>query len=120
MTEPLSLRVWSPSETLLDVDNVSKVIVQLNDGLIGILPGHTNLLAESADGEIRYTDNNDEEYQMDLFGGILKVENNHVLLFTSGVREENSELLKPAQIEEELKFDRLALELMEVMKIGPG
>ncbi|MCD6475713.1 MAG: F0F1 ATP synthase subunit epsilon [Anaerolineaceae bacterium] len=119
MAEPLALRVWSPSETLLNVDDVSKVIVSLGDGLIGILPGHTNLLAESADGEIRYTDNNGEEYKMDLFGGILKVENNQVLLFTSGVREENSELLKPAQIEEELKFDRLALELMEVMKIGP-
>ena len=120
MIEPLSLRVWSPSETLLNVDDVSKVIVPLNDGLIGILPGHTTLLAESADGEIRYTDKDSEEFQMDLFGGILKVENNQVLLFTSGVREENSELLKPAQIEEELKFDRVALELMEVMKIGPG
>ena len=120
MTEPLSLRVWSPSETLLNVDDVSKVIVPLDDGLIGILPGHTNLLAESADGEINYMDKEGEEHQADLYGGILKVENNQVLLFTSGVREENSELLKPAQIEEELKFDRLAYELMEVMKIGPG
>jgi len=52
----LRLRVITPSGVLLDVRDVAWVRMQLADGGgIGILPGHSPLLAESILGDIVYT-----------------------------------------------------------------
>ena len=120
MTETLRLRVWSPSETLLDIDQLSKIIAVLPDGEIGIFPNHTRLLAETIDGQIRYTESNDEMHQIDLFGGILKIEDNQVLIFTGGIRKANADLLTMVQADEDVRFDRLARQLMKVLNLEPG
>lgn len=120
MAESLRLRVWSPSETLLDIDQLSTVVALLPDGEIGILPGHTVLLAETVDGEIRYFDADGKEHRLDLFGGILKVERNQVLIFTGGARTMNSDLLSSMPIEADIHFDRLAGQLMKVLNLESG
>jgi F0F1-type ATP synthase epsilon subunit len=120
MADSLRLRVWSPSETLLDIDQLSNVVALLPDGEIGLLPGHTVLLAETVDGEIRYYDAAGSEHKFDLFGGILKVENNQVLIFTGGARRPDSDLLRSMPVEADIHFDRLARQLMEVLNLESG
>lgn len=119
MADGLHLRIWSPSETLLDSGDVTKVVVMLPDGEIGLYPKHTNLMAETVDGDLRWIDP-DGEHAISLYGGILRVHNQQVLVFTSGIISESADLLREVQLSEDLIYDRLARQLMSTMKLGNG
>ena len=57
MSEPFRLTVLTPEQTLLDVQRVAWVQVQLADGgPIGVYPGHAPLLAETTAAPLRYQD----------------------------------------------------------------
>jgi F0F1-type ATP synthase epsilon subunit len=118
MPDGLGLRVWTPSETLVDGKGVIGITAQLTDGEIGLLPGHTNLIAETVDGLLRWEDH-DGWHQLDLFGGILRIQDEQVYLFTGGIRSETEDLLREVQLTEDAVYDRLARQLMTGMGYEP-
>ncbi|MBN2048061.1 MAG: hypothetical protein JW750_09480 [Anaerolineaceae bacterium] len=119
MDEPLlRLMVWTPGETILDVSEVEWIRLQLTDGEMGIRPGHTTLLAATVTAPVVYGVNSDEQ-EIELYGGILKIEKNQVLIFTSGMTSDISGLLHGEIIEEDAKFDRLARELLTRLNVSP-
>lgn len=119
MADGLHLRVWSPSETLLDISEVSMAVALLPDGEIGLFPKHTNLMAETVDGDLCWVDA-EGEHSLLIYGGILRVHNQQVLIFTSGIISNTSNLLKEVQLSEDMVFDRLARQLMTTTNLGNG
>ena len=119
MADGFRLRVWSPSETLLDIEDVTRVVALLPDGEIGLFPRHTNLMAETVDGDLRWEDA-EGEHSLLIYGGILRVQNQQVLVFTSGIVANTSDLLREVQLSEDLVYDRLARQLLTNMQFGPG
>ena len=126
MIEPLRLTVLTPAETLLDVERVAWVQVQLADGGgIGIWPGHAPLLAETVAAPLRYADALGE-HALDLEAGILQVERDGVTIFTSGLIQtsEVSEMArlsspKSSEVSEGVPFDRLARALLTTLQAQP-
>jgi F0F1-type ATP synthase epsilon subunit len=114
MTEPLHLRVMSPSKTYLDVRNVVYVSIRLADfGSIGIKPGHAPLIAETVTAPLVYRVGT-EESSIDAQAGILMIEEGAVTVLTSGSGE--YEISDPgAQM-----FDRLGSELINRLNVKPG
>jgi F0F1-type ATP synthase epsilon subunit len=106
MAEPLRLRVMTPTVTLLDVQGVTNVRVQLADGgSIGLRPGHAPLLAETIAASLQYSVG-EAEHHFDTQAGILFVDTGTATIFTSGSGE--YEIGDPGAG----KFDRLANELL--------
>jgi F0F1-type ATP synthase epsilon subunit len=106
MAEPLRLRVMTPTVTLLDVQGVTNVRVQLADGgSIGLRPGHAPLLAETIAAPLEYSVG-EAEHHFDTQAGILFVDTGTATIFTSGSGE--YEIVDPGAG----KFDRLANELL--------
>ena len=80
MYEPLTLHVKSMAHTLLEVENVGLVQVQLADGGgIGILPGHAPLIAETITAPVRYVDSSGE-HTMEVDAGLLLLKGNNVTI----------------------------------------
>ena len=118
MTEPLRLSVLTPSETVLDVEEVAWVQAHLADGGgIGIYPGHAPLVAETVTAPLRYADPAGE-HALDLEAGILQVDAEGVTIFTSGTSQP-CEGGQPSQGLEETRFDRLAQALVATMRAQP-
>jgi F0F1-type ATP synthase epsilon subunit len=112
------LAVWTPEEPLLDAEEVAWVQVHLADGGgIGIYPGHAPLVAETATAPLRYADPAGE-HALDLEAGILQVDAEGVMIFTSGTSQP-CEGGKPSQGLEEAHFDRLAQALVATMRAQP-
>jgi len=87
MADPLRLRVMTPSETLLDVEEVTHIRLFLSDGgSIGLKPGHASLMAETISGSLAYMIG-EREYQFPAQAGILFIERETVTIFTSGSGE---------------------------------
>jgi F0F1-type ATP synthase epsilon subunit len=85
--EPLRLVVWTPSETLLDVQGVRWVHVELADGRpLTIWPGHLSMIGETVPATLRYTDAAGE-HQIELPAGIVHVCRATVTVFLAGGRE---------------------------------
>jgi F0F1-type ATP synthase epsilon subunit len=104
----LRLRVWSPAETLAEVEGVQWVHVELSEARpLTIWPGHAPLLAETSGGA-RYADDQGTQ-TIELPPGILQVHENEVLILVGGV-------LQPIQEEAE-RFERLAGALLKTL--GP-
>lgn len=117
MIKPLRLTVLTPAETLLDVAEAAWVQVQLSDGGgIGIYPGHAPLLAETVAAPVRYADESGE-HALDLEAGILQVELDGVMIFTSGTAQPES--LKAPSDSEGAHFDRLARALFTTLQTQP-
>ena len=83
MSELLTLRVVSPGEVIFEGSQMKRIVAQLPDGEIAFFPGHTSLLAETVDGAVVY-DDGEKENEIRLFGGILRVDENVVTIFTGG------------------------------------
>jgi len=128
MLKPLRLTVLTPTETLLDVEGVAWVQSHLADGGgIGIYPGHAPLLAETATAPLRYASPSGE-HTLDLEAGILQVDGDGVMVFTSGPAQtfqvsETARLslragdsLKSSEVSEDAHFDRLARVLLSTMR----
>ena len=100
MSDLLRLRVWSPAETLLDVEGVQWVHVDLNRARpLTIWPGHAPLLAETTTESLRYADEAGT-HVVPLSPGMLEVRENEVLILVGGVLETSEE-------DDGERFDRL-------------
>jgi F0F1-type ATP synthase epsilon subunit len=114
VTDPLHLRVMSPSKTYLDVENVVYVNIRLADyGSIGIKPGHAPLIAETVTAPLVYRVGT-EESSIDAQAGILMIEEGAVTVLTSGSGE--YEISDPGA----KRFDRLGSELINRLDVKPG
>jgi F0F1-type ATP synthase epsilon subunit len=119
MIESLRLTVLTPAETLLDVERVAWVQVQLADGGgIGIWPGHAPLLAETVAAPLRYADALGE-HALDLEAGILQIERDGVTIFTSGLAGQAISARPPDEDQEGARFDRLARALLTTLGAQP-
>ena len=84
MAEFLRLLVWTPSETLIEVEGVQWVHVKLVQAkTLTIWPGHARLLAETTTEALRYADAGGE-HVVDLPAGILQVWDDAVTLYLAG------------------------------------
>ena len=80
----LRLRVWSPAETVIDVEGVRWVHVDLNRARpLTIWPGHAPLLAETTGETVRYADDAGI-HAVDLPAGMLELRENEVLILVGG------------------------------------
>lgn len=112
MRKRLRLLVSSPVRILLEVDEVSWVQVRLVDeGWLGIYPGHAPLLAETMAGPLRYADD-DGEHALDVLSGILHVCDGKVALSIGN----DEALFEAAEQFTAARFDRLARSLLLGMK----
>lgn len=79
----LRLCVWSLAETIVDVEDVQWVHVELSQARpLTIWPGHAPLLAETAEA-VRYADGTGT-HTVSLPPGILQVRENEVLILVGG------------------------------------
>ena len=99
MAELLRLRVWSPAETLVDVQDVLWVHVALSQTRpLTIWPGHAPLLAETTGEGLRYADQAGT-HVLELAPGMLQVSGNEVLILVGsgelqGTSEDGDERLE--------------------------
>jgi F0F1-type ATP synthase epsilon subunit len=99
----LRLTVLTPSETVVEADQVQWVHVKLVGAkALTIWPEHAPLLAETASEALRYVDASGE-HATDLPAGVLQVRDNTVTLFLAGTLSEQS-----WPEEEGERYDRLA------------
>jgi F0F1-type ATP synthase epsilon subunit len=97
------LIVWTPSETVIDAEQVQWIHVKLVQAkTLTIWPGHARLLAETTTEALRYADTSGE-HVVDLPGGILQVWDNTVTLFLAGTLGQRAWSQAP-----EKRFERLA------------
>ena len=119
MIKSLRLTVLTPAKTLLNVEGVAWVQAHLADGGgIGIYPGHAPLLAESVTAPLRYADESGE-HALDLEAGILQVDRDGAMIFTSGLAQ-TSEVSETSEVSDDTRFDRLAQTLLTAMQSQPG
>jgi len=110
----VKLVVLTPQETLLEEETLDRVRVPLADGgSIGIHPGHHPLLAETGSGPIEF---GGEQYrdQIGVRAGVLQVEGDRVIIYTSGLTEEEIHS-QPAQPE---RMEKTIQELKETLEEG--
>ena len=69
--EQITLRIISPEEILFE-RHVRWVQIPLEDGLIGVWPGHAPLVAMVAEGKLTFDDGHGER-ALSLNGGILRI-----------------------------------------------
>lgn len=114
----MRLQILTPAEALLEVDEVRWVHLRLADGTgLTVYRGHAPLLAETVTAPIQYADDSGE-HAFDVEAGILEVDHQGVMVFTSG-KPEAAESLKPSAVAEEKRFERLARELKEKLQAEP-
>lgn len=79
----LRVEVHTMAGSPLVLENVSAFNVLLSDGgWLGILPGHTHLIAATVDGEARYTIG-EEQFTKYISSGILSIADNVVRILTT-------------------------------------
>jgi F0F1-type ATP synthase epsilon subunit len=103
VADPLRLVVWTPSETVVDVEQVQWVHVNLAGAeALTIWPGHASLLAETASEALQYAGAGGT-HTLDLPAGVLQVQSNTVTLFLAGTLGEQTWFEG-----EDERFERLA------------
>ena len=118
MIKPFELIVLTPGKTIADVQEVTHVRAQLADGGgISIYPGHAPLLAETVSAPLIYIDPQGE-HSLDLAAGILHIKSQTITIFTSGTTEQ-AEDDRQGVSEEDMRFDRLAKELLMTLQHTP-
>lgn len=114
----MHLQILTPAETLLEVEEAKWVHLRLADGTgLSIYPGHAPLLAETVTAPLRYADASGE-HAFDVEAGILEVDDQGVMVFTSG-KPEAVESPRPSAVAEEKRFERLARKLQEKLQTEP-
>jgi len=86
-------KVWS--------GEASKVILRTKSGEIGLLPGHSPLLASLADGPITIKPIEGEEIKAAIHGGFVTVDSNNVIVLADSAELANEIDVKRAQIAKE-------------------
>lgn len=91
MADLLRLCVWSPAETVMDVEGVQWVHVKLNRARsLTIWPGHAPLLAETTGETVRYADDSGT-HVVELPAGMLQLRDNQVLILVGGALESSTQ-----------------------------
>ena len=107
-TDGMSLRVITPDQTLLNINGLTLIRVELADGgSIGIRPNHHPLLAETRSGNVEYGVEN-YEHSIGLESGILEIDYSRVTIYTSGL----TDLIQEEKEGDMLHFERLTRTLL--------
>jgi hypothetical protein len=108
--EPLQLVVWTPSETLLDVEGVRWVHVELaGERPLTIWPGHLPMIGRTVPATLRYADVVGE-HEIELPAAIVQVRYGTVTVFLAGER---------GVVGGPRRFDRLSEALVASLGSGP-
>ena len=92
MSVTLTLEILTP-ERKRSIQGITMMTLQLVDGSIGILPGHSPLVAQTITAPLVYkTVNSEVEEKINLDSGILQVKNDRVTIFIAGVPTEDHPL----------------------------
>lgn len=98
----LHLEVTTPDKIVFKGD-VSYIVVPVEDGMWGILPGHINTLAHLTIGVMKVVSDNKVHY-FAIGEGFLEIVNNNVYITVdSGERAEDIDVLKVKKEKEELE-----------------
>jgi F0F1-type ATP synthase epsilon subunit len=90
LADPLRLVVWTPSETVVDVEQVQWIHFSMAGAkALTIWPGHASLLAETASEALHYADGAGT-HTLDLPAGVLQVQGNTVTVFLAGTLGERA------------------------------
>jgi F0F1-type ATP synthase epsilon subunit len=112
VAESLRLVVWTPSEQLIDVDQVEWVHLGLiQDKALTIWPRHASLLAETVAGPVRYADQ-EGTHTVDLLPGMVHVREDTVSLYLPGTLGEEA---WPREEKGE-SFERLARTMLRALE----
>lgn len=111
----LNLKILSPEGTILEADSLFSVNIPLADDCpIGIRPGHAPLIAETAQGPVRFR-SAEGESQIELHAGVLDIKDGLVIILTPGkvssIPQEITERI-------ETEFDRLIGSLIEKINLN--
>ncbi len=83
---PLHFKIITPLRTALDADVVS-IKLPATEGEMEVLPGHTDIIASVANGELSYRPVGQAAQSLFVGGGFLQVEGDKVLLVTDTALE---------------------------------
>ena len=78
MADTFTLEVVTPARQVVR-ESVTEAQIPVLGGYIGVLPGHTPLLAEMGDGELTYRIGN-REFSCTAFGGFVEVLSDRVIV----------------------------------------
>ena len=101
------LTVLSSNRTFFDGDCVS-VRIPTSDGFYGVMAHHRNMIAATVPGEIKYTLPDGDENIAAISAGIVKVEDNTVLILTeSAERPDEIDAVRARRVADEAKEEML-------------
>lgn len=109
MNKTFSLKIVSPSKVEYEGDNVTYLKVRTENGDLGILPNHSNLMCLLGDGMmiLRTLDKEDSYF---VSGGFLEVSNNFVTLLAEDImlaeNEEEVRRIKKETLERAIEEKR--------------
>ncbi|MBP9759196.1 ATP synthase F1 subunit epsilon [Candidatus Dojkabacteria bacterium] len=97
----MRLKIVTASKTLLDIEHVIQVNIPGIDGILGILPGHINIITPLQIGTLVYKTSETDRKVIAIKGGIAKVKGDYILILADDA-ELSDDLIKE-QIEESIK-----------------
>ncbi len=103
------LRVITPEQVLLD-ESVDWVQIPLEDGLMGVWPGHAPLVAATGQGELEYSSSG-ELHHLPIGAGVLRIDSTHCVVMygtTAASPEPERDREELAQQLEEAFYERLS------------
>lgn len=108
------MKVFTPNGLIHEFTELTSINVPLANGYpLGIMSGHTPLIAGTAQGKIRYR-SNDQYGELNFHAGILSIRDNMVIIFTAGELGESEKVqISP----EETKYNRLMETLVNKLKM---
>lgn len=110
----LVLKVITPEGLIIQKTHLNAINIPLAGvSSIGVRPGHAPLIAETAQGTVRYRDADSEE-KINLYSGVLEIKNNVVTILSAGEIEISS---SKAVESPENKYKRLMQTLVKQIEI---
>lgn len=106
----MKLKIVTASKQLLEVDEIAQVNVPGIEGVLGILPGHVNIISPMQIGQLEYKDKEGSHF-VAINGGFAQVFNDEVFIMAD--EAEMAHELVDEEIEHAIKLaeDRLTSEL---------
>lgn len=96
----MKLKIITATKTVLELDNILQVNIPGVDGVLGILPGHIDIITPLKEGTLMYRLDNNKKVVV-IKGGIAKLKNDYLLILADDA--EVPENLIREQIEESIK-----------------
>jgi F-type H+-transporting ATPase subunit epsilon len=111
---PLTLKIVTP-EARVYSDTIDTVVIPTVEGEVGILPGHTPLLTQVENGELRVTKGNETQW-LAVSGGFAQVDGDKVSVLAEHAISEDK--IDEGAVEAALK--RAEQELKEAKNVVPA